>query len=208
MAVTLEDSGGLMYKSLVGAIFSLFFLFPAIVPEYFQAHSQTADVNVKNFPETQHITGDVHVTNFPDLQQIRGSVSVEGTTKSIKREGLVVPISRRAELSEMVHAGTIETDGFTSILINLQGEVRSDSFSSGTIGVLLVPDEKPVLRALRDAKRLQFPIECAVQTKSGGPVYFESEQAQQRIAFSRYQLYLYNTSNKSVEANVYFYLSR
>lgn len=108
----------------------------------------------------------------------------------------------------MVHAGTIETDGYTSILVNLQGEVRSDAFSPGTIGLLLIPDEKPILRTLRDAKRVQFPIECVVKTKSGDSVYFESEQLQQRISFSRYQLYFYNTSNKSVEANVYFYLSR
>ena len=196
-----------MQKSMMTLIFSLFFLFSAIVPQTFQAHaSQTADVNVKNFPETQQIKGDVQVNNFPDLQQVRGSVSIEGTTKYIKKEGLVVPTSRRTELSEMVYAGTIETDGFTSILISLQGEIRSEAFSSGTTGVLLIPDEKPILRTLRDAKRIQFPIECMVHTKSGDPVFFESEQVQQRIAFSRYQMYLYNTGNKSIEANVYLYL--
>jgi hypothetical protein len=107
----------------------------------------------------------------------------------------------------MVYAGTIDTDGFTSLLISVQGEMRSDAYSSGTIGVLLVPDEKSILRALRDAKRVQFPIECTVQTKSGGPIYFESEQVQQRIGFARYKLFLYNTANKSAEANVYLYLS-
>lgn len=197
-----------MYKSLITAIFPVFFLFPAIVPQASQAQvSQTADVNVKNFPATQQIMGDVHVKNFPDLQQIRGSVAIEGATKYIKKEGLVVPTSRRTEMSEMFYAGTIETDGYTSILISLQGEIRSDTFSSGTIGVLLIPDEKPILRALRDAKRIQFPVECSVHTKSGDSVFFESEQVQRRIAFSRYQMYLYNTANKSVEANVFVYLS-
>lgn len=197
-----------MYKSLISAIVPLFFLFLSIIPHGSQAQaSQPADVNVKNFPETQQIKGDVHVNNFPDVQQIRGSVSIEGTTKYIKKEGLVVPTSRRTEVSEMVYAGTIETDGFTSILISLQGEIRSDAFSSGTIGVLLIPDEKPILRTLRDAKRIQFPLECVVHTKSGDPVFFESEQVQRRIAFPRYQMYLYNTANKSVDANVFIYLS-
>lgn len=197
-----------MYRSLVTAIFLIIVLFPAIVPLSSQAQvSQPADVNVKNFPETQQIRGDVQVNNFPELQQIKGSVSIEGTTKYITKEGLVVPTSQRAELSEMVFAGTIETDGFTSLLISLQGEMRSDVYSSGTIGVLLIPDEKSILRALREAKRVQFPVECKVHTKSGDPIYFESEQVQQRIAFSRYKMYLYNTANKSVEANIYLYLS-
>jgi len=197
-----------MYKSLISAIVPLFFLFLSIVPHGSQAQaSQPADVSVKNFPETQQIKGDVHVNNFPDVQQIRGSVSIEGTTKYIKKEGLVVPTSRRTELSEMVYVGTIETDGFTSVLISLHGEIRSDAFSSGTIGVLLIPDEKPILRTLRDAKRIQFPLECMVHTKSGDPVSFESEQVQRRIAFPRYQMYLYNTANKSVDANVFIYLS-
>ena len=155
-----------MYKHLIIAIFPIFFLFPAIVPQLLQAQvSQHSDVNVKNFPETQQIKGDVHVNNFPELQQIKGSVSIEGTTKFITREGLVVPTSQRAELPEMVYAGTIETDGFTSLLISLQGEMRSEVFSSGTIGVLLIPDEMPILRILRDAKRIQFPIECKVQAR-------------------------------------------
>lgn len=197
-----------MYKSLITVIFPLCFLFQAIVPQPSQAlASQISDVNVKNFPETQQIKGDVHVNNFPDVQQIKGSVSVEGMTKYFTKENMVVPTSQRAELSEMVYAGTIETDGFTSILVSLQAEMRSDVFSSGTIGVLLIPDEKAILRILRDAKRVQFPIECKIHVKSGDPVYFESEQVQQRIAFSRYKMYLYNTANKSVEANVYLYLS-
>lgn len=185
-----------------------FFLLPAVAPRSLQAQvSQPSDVRVNNFPETQQIRGDVHVQNFPELQQIKGSVSIEGTTKSIAKEGLVVPTSQRAEMTEMVYAGTIETEGFTSLLISLQGEMRSEVFSSGTIGVLLVPAEGSILRVLRDAKRVQFPIECKAQTKSGDSIYFESEQVQQRIAFSRYKMYLYNTTNRSADANVYLYLS-
>lgn len=197
-----------MHKSLIAVMLLQFFLLPAVVPQSLQAQvSQASDVRVNNFPETQQIKGEVSVKNFPELQQVKGSVSIEGTTKSIIKEGLVVPTSQRAELSEMVYAGTIETEGFTSLLISLQGEIRSDVFSSGTIGVLLVPEERSILRILREAKRVQFPIECKAHTKSGDPIYFESEQVQQRIAFSRYKMYLYNTTNKSAETNIYLYLS-
>lgn len=198
-----------MYKSLIAVLLSLFFLFPAIGAPSLQAQaSQPTDVNVKNFPATQQIKGEVHVDNFPALQQIKGSVSVEGATKFIAKEGLVVPSSQRADLSQMVDAGTIDMDGFSTLLISLQGEMRSDVFSSGAIGVLLVPYEGSILRILRDRKRAVFPVECKAPTKSGATIYFESEQVQQRIAFARYKMYLYNTSDKSAEANVYLYLSR
>ncbi len=197
-----------MRISWTAAILHLFFISTTLIPQHLQAQvSQTNDINIRNFPETQHIRGEVNINNFPETQQIKGSVSVEGATKYIAKDNVVVPPSQRAELSEMVYAGTIETDGFTSLLISLQGEMRSDVFTSGAIGVLLVPDEKPILHILRDAKRVQFPIECKAQTKSGDSIYFEAEQTQQRIAFSRYKMFLYNTSNKQADANVYLYLS-
>ncbi len=185
-----------MKKAFITALFLLAFLFPVFVLQSAQAQSsQTLDVNVKNFPETQ---------------QIKGSVSVDGTmshSKYFKKEGLVVPTSRRNEPRELSFAGTVETEGFTSISVSLQGEIRSDSFVPGIIGVLLIPDEEPILRSLREAKRIQFPIESVARLKSGDPTFFDSEQVQQRIAFPRYRIYLYNTLNRSVEANVYLYLS-
>lgn len=177
-----------MTKSLVAALFiSMLFL------QFAQA--ETLDVRVNNFPETQ---------------QVKGAVSIDGTTshaKSFKKEGIVVPTSRRNEPSELVFAGVVETDGFTSVTINLQGEVKSGSFTPGAIGVLLIPDEEPVLRALREAKRIQFSIESAARLNSGDSSFFNAEQVQQRIAFSRYKIYLYNTTNRTAEANVYLYLS-
>jgi hypothetical protein len=153
---------------------------------------------------------EVHVDNFPETLQIKGSVSIEGPikhSKYIKKEGLLVPISRRGELSEMFHGGIVEVEGFTSIEVNLQGEIKSSSFTSGSIGVLLVPDEEPVLRSLREAKRIQFPIEGVAEIKSGDSSFFSADQTYKRVTFPRYRLYLYNTLNKSAEANVYIHLS-
>jgi hypothetical protein len=153
---------------------------------------------------------DVNVKNFPEKQEVKGSVSVEGSishAKYFKKEGVVVPTSRRNELGELISAGTVETDGFTKVTMSLQGEIKSGSFTPGTVGVLLIPDEEPIVRSLREAKRVQFPIEGVARLKTGDPTFFESEQTQQRIAFPRYRVYLYNTLNRSVEANVYLYLS-
>ncbi len=199
-----------MHKALIIALIFILCGFPAIAPSAADAQSAppTPEVNIKNFPETQQIKGEVQINNFPATQQVRGSISVEGTTKFITKENVVVPPAQRAATTEMVEAGIIEMDGYTSMVISLQGEMRSNVFSSGTIGVLLVPYERSILRILRDTQRLIYPIESTANTKSGDSIYFESVQAQQRIAFSRYKMYLYNTTNKQAEVNIYLYLSR
>jgi hypothetical protein len=156
-------------------------------------------------------TLNVHVDNLPETQQIKGSVSIDSPishVKFIKREAIVVPPSRRTEASEMAHAGIVGADGFTSITLSLQGEVKSGSAGAGTIGVLLIPDEEPILRTFRDAKRLQYVIECISRLNSGDPIYFSAEQVQQRISFPHYRIYLYNTTNKTVEANLYMTLTQ
>ena len=150
-------------------------------------------------------TLNVHVDNLPETQQVRGSVSVDNPishVKFMKKEAIVVPPARRAEASDMAHAGTVEAEGFTSITLSLQGEIKSGSASAGSIGVLLIPDEDPILRAFRGAKHLQYAIECVSNLKSGDPAYFSAEQVQQRMSFPRYRIYLYNTTSKTVEANL------
>ncbi|OGW44166.1 MAG: hypothetical protein A2X57_10305 [Nitrospirae bacterium GWD2_57_8] len=198
-----------MHRSLIIATFFVVSCFQVTALHATQAQSsQPTEVNIKNFPETQQIKGDVQVSNFPATQQVKGSISLEGTTKFIAKDSVVVPPAQRAAVTEMVEAGIIEMDGYTSLVISLQGEMRSNVFSSGTIGVLLVPYERSILRILRDAQRAIYPIESTASTKSGDSIYFESVQAHQRIAFSRYKMYLYNTTNKQAEVNVYLDLAR
>ncbi len=42
----------------------------------------------------------------------------------------------------------------------------------------------------------------------GDSDYFSSELNNQRIGFSRYRVYLYNTLNRPAETNVYLYLNK
>ena len=149
---------------------------------------------------------NVHVDNLPETLQIKGAVSVDGPVSHahyMKKEAIVVPPSRRAEPSEMARAGSIESNGFTAITLSLQGEVKGGSAGAGTVGVLLIPDEEPIVRAFREARRLQFAIECASNLKNGDPSFFNADQVHQRLTFPRYKVFLYNTTNKTVEANLF-----
>ena len=85
----------------------------------------------------------------------------------------------------------------------LQGEVKGGSAGAGTVGVLLIPEEEPIVRAFREARRLQFAIECTSTLKAGDPIFFNADQVQQRLTFPRYKVFLYNTTNKTVEANLF-----
>lgn len=153
---------------------------------------------------------EVFVRNFPELQKVEGEVAVKGTVRHgafERRERIVVAPARRNETSNLVSAGVIETDGFTEIVLSLQGEVRDTVFVDGKVGAVLIPDEEPVLDALRSADRYEFPLEVTANISAGGSTYFHSEPLLHRVAFPRYRIYLYNSINKSVEANLYLYLT-
>lgn len=159
-------------------------------------------------PLPAHSGDEVRVNNFPETQQIKGSVSIEGTSKTIKREGILLSPSRRNELSELLHDIKVETDGYTSVSLYLQGEIKSTTFLSGSIGVLMVPDEEPILRAFKESKQIQFPIEAVCTIKNGDSDYFSCEKSNQQIGFSRYRIYFYNTLNKTAEVNAYLYFKK
>ena len=80
------------------------------------------------------------IDNWPSTYSVQGSVKVNGFIKHDqleKREGVIVTTSRRTELAELIPAGILDCDGFTSVALSLQGEVKSESPDTGTVGVLL-----------------------------------------------------------------------
>jgi hypothetical protein len=151
---------------------------------------------------------EVRVTNFPEIQKIKGTVSVDGTAKALKRESILLTPSRRTELSELYHAGKVETEGYSNASVYLQGEIKSSTFISGSIGVMLIPDEEPILRAFKEAKQIQFPIEVVCTITSGDSEFFNCALSNQLIGFARYRMYLYNTLDKNAEVNAYLYLKK
>lgn len=152
----------------------------------------------------------VFVENFPELQKIEGRVGVDGVIRHsqlVRREEVQVTPARRNAAADLTPAGVVETDGFTHVVLSLSGEVRDRYFEPGTVGAVLVPDEEPVLTSLRETGRLEFAVEvvATVDPKTGGR--FASQPTTAPLAFPRYRVFLYNTSDKSVEAHLYIYLT-
>ena len=62
-----------------------------------------------------------------------------------------------------------------------------------------------MLRALKEDRALLFPLRITA-TLVPGREYFSSRPERLALAFPRYQVYLYNTGARTVEAHFYAYL--
>ncbi len=152
----------------------------------------------------------VWVQNFPETQQVRGSVTVTEPVPHavfLRREGLIVPQARRTESNDLVFAGVVESAGFTGAVLSLQGEVQDSFFSAGDVGVLLIPDEAPILDALRRHGRIDLALEAVAAAAPSAGARFSSAPTAAGVAFPRYRAFLYNTTNRSAEVNLYVYLT-
>jgi hypothetical protein len=152
----------------------------------------------------------VWVTNFPELQKVGGTVSVDNFPRfgvQVKREDVVVPPLQRNDLDDSVQAAAVDTGGFSKAVLCLQGEMKGGGFRPGFVGAVLVPDEEPVVRALREARRIEFPLETAARMESGDGAYFDSGPVEVALAFPRYRVYFYNTTGRGASVNLYLYLS-
>jgi hypothetical protein len=161
------------------------------------------------FAQSSELT-PVVVTNFPDVQRIDGAVSIDGplVSGSMQRieEVVVSPVSR-GSATRMDPQGGVTTDGYKSLVVSLVGEVKGSVNREGTLGVVLVPDDTVINRALRQDSVVLFPIEITTEIPVGANAWIHAESEIKEIAFPNYQVYLYNTSDKSIAATVYVYLT-
>ncbi len=159
--------------------------------------------------DSQETTQNVRVVNLPETQNIDGSVEVNGLIKHSfldRREKIIIPPAQRSDTNNLTEAGVVEADGFTSVVLSILGEVKSTTFSPGTIGAILVPDEKPIIHAFTQDQSILFPLEVKTDIAPETFRYFSSEPTKQMVGFPRYKIYFYNSTNKSVEVNLYMYL--
>lgn len=151
----------------------------------------------------------VEVINFPEVQRLEGDFNVEGPishARLLRREGLVVQPVARANTTNLVQGESVETDGFTVAILNLQGEVKGTGFIPGQVGAVLIPDEAPVRSAFNEDGQFIFPLEISARPTPGGPRRFAAETERTLVGFPRYRLFFYNETDRSVELNLYIYL--
>jgi len=152
----------------------------------------------------------VFVTNFPTLQRIAGSVSVEGTVRHAAQRRLTdvtVPPVNPSETTRLVPAGVLEADGFTSVVLALNGQSKGRALKPGVVGAILIPDEESVMHPFEEEGKWQFPLEIKTAAFATTSPYVASDPRRFEVGFPRYRVWLYNTSDRTVSANLYAYLT-
>ncbi|MGH9869959.1 MAG: hypothetical protein ACREAA_17570 [Candidatus Polarisedimenticolia bacterium] len=151
----------------------------------------------------------VLVTNFPESQKVEGSVSIVGPLRQAALAhipDIEVPPVKPDDPRRLVSAGVLTTDGFAAIVLSLAGSTKGRAPKPGEVGALLVPDEDPILRVLDEQGLLQFPLEVKAPVALN-TVIFSSAQERRVVAFPRYRVLLYNTSDRTMTVDLFAYLT-
>jgi hypothetical protein len=152
----------------------------------------------------------VHVINFPDIQQIRGEVNVKGALKLSDMSsftGIMVPPVEPTETTRLVPAGTLTTDGYSNVVLSLYGQVKGSVTREGQVGALLIPKESRIEEAFNELGQVHFSLEVSAPGIGAETAYFASGQPRYTVGFQAYSVLLYNTTDKTVNVDLYAYLT-
>jgi len=166
-----------------------------------------------SFPTVRAATSEVQrviVANFPELQRVAGTVAVEGTVRHasfVSIKDVRVPPVDPQETGRLIDGGLVATDGFTAVVLSLSGQTQGKVLRSGMVGAILVPEEETITTAFEEDGQIQFPLEINATLASLPFRSFASQQARFTIAFPRYRVRLYNTTEKSATVSLFAYLT-
>jgi len=147
----------------------------------------------------------VEVVNFPEVQEVEVRGAPRQAMLVAFEDQVVGAHGTRRDPGSWRHVGTLNTDGFGWVVLSLGGELQGVLTEPGAAAAILVPDQAPVLRALKEDAVLLFPLQSTA-TLVPGHEYFTSQPERLPIGFPRYQVYLYNTSTRTLGAHLYAYL--
>jgi hypothetical protein len=115
---------------------------------------------------------------------------------------IVVPPVARTDIANLVVAGTIDTDGYKHVVLNLVGELKSGS-DSGVLGVMLIPDVPPFDKAFLDRGLLPISMELTATSMPDGR--FMARQQTFEVGFPRYRVLLFNSATTTATASFFAY---
>jgi hypothetical protein len=151
----------------------------------------------------------VFVVNLKEPHPIEGTVKVDTPIPHAVTQSLldvIVAPAPRDEPSLWTEAGMLETDGFTSVVLSLHGQFRGSPSGIGDVGVVLIPEEENILRALGEGE-VHLPLDAVAAGVPSGLQYFSSSRAGLAVAFPRYRVFLYNTTDRSASVNIFAYVT-
>ncbi len=119
----------------------------------------------------------------------------------------VAPVAR-SNTTQLIDAGTIDTDGFSELVFSLGGEFKEGVPETGTVGAILIPDREPFLYLLRNEGKIVFPLEVRADVANLRDAIFVSPQQTAKIGFPRYRVFLYNETSSGASVGLFVYRTR
>jgi len=153
----------------------------------------------------------VRVMNFPGVQRIQGEVTVPAAIPHaalVSLKDVTVPPVDPSERGRLIDGGLVAAEGYTGIVLSLSGRAAGRALRAGEVGAYLIPDEETVMQAYEEDGLLQFPLEIRAPLTQGTYRMHASQQARQTLAFPRYRVRLFNTTDKTVNVNLFAYLTQ
>jgi hypothetical protein len=126
-------------------------------------------------------------------------------TSLVRFGRIVVPPVARTDIVNLVVAGTIDTDGYKHVVLNLAGELKSTS-DAGVLGVILIPDIPPFDKAFLDRGLLPVSMELTATSMPDGR--FMARQQTFEVGFPRYRVLLFNSATTTATASFFAYRTR
>ena len=121
---------------------------------------------------------------------------------------IVVPPIQRADTTQLIDVGRVDTDGFSKLVFSIGGEFKQGIPESGTVGVVLIPEIDSFQYLLRNEGKFIFPLEVKANIRGLEGAIFVSDQQTATVAFPSYRVYLYNETSSGAEVSVFIYRSR
>lgn len=133
---------------------------------------------------------------------------MEGSDALIGLRGLMVPPIARSETTNLIDAGTIDTDGYTHMTLNFAVELKGSAAPPGVVGALLLPDVEPFRRVWRTLGLVPALVDFTVAANPESGPYAMAPQQTFEVGFPRYRVLLYNTTGTSATAAFFAYRTR
>jgi len=152
----------------------------------------------------------VFVTNFPKTQQIEGVVEIDGPVRlseMIAVRDITVPPVKQSDSTRWIDAGLIHLGGFPKVVLSLHGVVKGTVQRPGAIGAVLIPNEQTIQEAFAEQGEVHFAMEVTAAGVTSAIPYFASNQPVHTVAFEDYRIWLYNSTDKTVSASLFAYLT-
>jgi len=122
--------------------------------------------------------------------------------------GVVVPPVEKTDVTKLVDAGTIDTDGFATMVLNLAGELKENPTRQGVVGALLIPDIPPFDTVLTHLNVAAIPLEIQAAVTAEHLPFLMAKQKRFDVGFPRYRVLLYNTTGASATVAIFAYRAR